>query len=343
MKLFLLLLLAQAPETPAVEPWPGTLAEGLAEVERLGASGATAEGLALAERLLAPTRAARWREEATKKPGWRRTLVEAASPLLGAFGIAGLSDAERATIHHARGVLLARATDGSRPAAVEAFERARALAGPGDLRLDATYDAGWTWLAEGEAHRAKIPEIAGTAPAPAQPPSADPPAPDPIALARTAYLQARARFVDRIAISASDEDTRANLELVQRRLRELDEIEKKREEQKKEQEQPKDEPPKDPQDQEQQEDPEKDSESKQDQQPPPDEKKPEEPPKDPNEEQPSEPKDPKQEKKNPSKEELLTREEVMRLLDILKEREEEGKKLQEQLRASRRVAVKKDW
>lgn len=359
MKALLLLALAQAtPAPPAVEPWTGSLAEGLVEVERLADSGKRDEALALTERLLVPTKAAKWREEATSKPGWKRTAVDAAGPILDAFGLADLSDLERATIHHARGVLLAQTGDGRRLPGVEAFDRARSLAGPGDLRLDATYDAGWTWLAEGEALRAKIPEISGAAPpaaAPAGPPGAPgagPPEPDPLALARTAYLQARGRFVERVQLDASDADTRANLELVQRRLRELAEIEKKREEEKKKQEdQKKDQEKKDSdqqkdKDEKSKDDEKKDDEHKPDEKPKPDEKKPDEKPK----EEPPDPKDseqPKEPKKDknqkPSKEELLTREEVMRLLDILKNREEEGKKLLDQLRASRRVSVKKDW
>jgi len=348
VRTLLFLALLQAP--PAVEPWSGSLAEGLAEVKRLSESGETAEALVLTERLLAPTRSAKWREDVTARPGWKRTVVEAAGPILGAFGVASLSDAERATIHHARGVLLAGSEDGQRLAAVEAFERARSLAGPGDLRLDATYDAGWTWFAEGEAHRAKIPEISGAAPpaaAPAGPPGTEPPAPDPLVLARTAYLQARERFVDRLKLESTDADTRANLELTQRRLRELSEIEKKREEEKKEQEQKdqqKDQ--QDPNKDDQQKDEKKqDPEKKPDEQPKPDEKKPDEkPPEDPKEDEqkPDEPK--KDAEPKPAKEEQqLTREEVMRLLDILKSREEEGKKLLEQLRAAGRVKVKKDW
>ncbi|MFN0007697.1 MAG: hypothetical protein ACKVXR_07300 [Planctomycetota bacterium] len=356
MKLLLLVALLQAPQdppAPAVEPWTGSLAEGLAQVKRLSESGGTAEALALTEQLLVPTRSAKWREDATARPGWRRTAVETAGPLLAAFGVASLSDAERATIHHARGVLLAGSEDGQRLAAVEAFERARSLAGPGELRLDATYDAAWTWLAEGEAHRAKIPEISGAAPtpaAPAGPPGAEPPAPDPLFLARTAYLQARERFVDRLKLAASDADTRANLELTQRRLRELSEIEKKREEEKKKQEQEqKDQQKKDEQDPNQDEqskdEEKKDSEKKPDEQPKPDEEKPDEQkPEDPKEDEqkPDEPE--KDAEPKPAKEEQqLTREEVMRLLDILKSREEEGKKLLEQLRAAQRVRVKKDW
>jgi len=380
VKTFLLLALVQAPRAttpaapaeavaPAVEPWTKCLDEGLAETQRLFESGQSAGALALTERLLAPTRSALWREEATAQPGWKRTVVETAGPILDVFGLASLTDLERATIQHARGVVLAQSTDGKRLAAVEAFDRARSLAGPGDLRLDATYDAAWTWLATGEELRAKIPEISGAIPpaaaaaAPGAPgatpgaPAAAPPEPDPLALAKTAYLQARGRFVERIQLEASDADTRANLELVQRRLRELAEIEKKREDEKKEQEEQrkKDEqdqqkdPKKDDQqkDDEKKDDLKKDSDPKPDEKPKPDEEKPDEkPPKD-SEQDPKDTeksKDPKKDRnQKPAKEELLTREEVMRLLDILKNREDEGKKLQEQLRAARRVPVKKDW
>jgi len=378
VKALLLLALLQAAPTPArapapapvVEPWKGSLAEGLAEMERLSAAGKTDESLAVAESLLAPDAFERWRASATAQPGWKRTAVEAAGPLFGAFGFAARSDAERATVHHARGVVLA-AAEGQRTAAADAFERARALAGPGELRLDATYDAGWTWLAEGEAQRAKLPEISGSAPsAPAPggtPPAgaapatgAAPPEPDPLPLARAAYLQASERFVDRVKLDPSDADTRANLELVHRRLRELAEIQKKREEEKKKQEQQqKDQEKKDQDSKDQQKDGEKkddeknpDSkpqEKKDDKKDPADPKPDAKPPKDQESppqqpEQPTDPKDPKKASKpKAGQEELLTREEVMRLLDILKDREEEGKKILEQLRAARRVSVKKDW
>src|SRR5690606_24191728 len=125
-----------------------------------------------------------------------------------------------------------------------AFESARLLAGPGALRLDATYDLGSLFLAAGEEQRAKLPEISGQ---PAQPPPPPPVAapggaapqapPDPLQLARAAYLAARERLVERLRMDWRDPDTQANVELVQRRLRELDEIERQREQEKKEQEQ----------------------------------------------------------------------------------------------------------
>ena len=88
-----------------------------------------------------------------------------------------------------------------------------------------------------------------------------------------------------------------------------------------------------------------DSEKKPDEQPKPDEKQPEEKPEEKPEDQEKkdEAKDPKKEPKPTKEEQQLTREQVMRLLDVLKSREEEGKKLQEQLRAARRIGVKKDW
>jgi hypothetical protein len=351
---------------PVVEAWPGSLAEGLAEMERLATASKPDEALAVGERLLAPNGFARWREGASARPGWKRSVAEAAGSVLGAFGLADLSDAERATVQHARGVVLAQAPDDRKSAAIEAFDRARALAGPGSLRFDATYDAAWTRLTEGEALRATLPEISGasatTLPAPTPSPTpapasagaapGQPPEPDPLELALAAYRLALDRFVDGVKLDPDDADTRANLELVHKRIRELEELRKKREEEKKQEQkdqQQEEKDSKDPKqddsepkdDSEKKDDEKKDSESK----PKPDEK----PPKDPAEpepqpQDPSDPQDPKQEPKpKPSKEELLTREEVMRLLDILKDREEEGKKLLEQLRAARRVSVKKDW
>jgi len=363
--LVLALLLAQADaKSPAVavEPWPKGLAEGLAEVQRLSEEEKPDEALGLADRILAPGAFARWRERASAKPGWKRNLVEAADPLFAAVGLSALSPPERASVQFARGVVLAQAE--RRGEAPEAFEKARALAGPGELRLDATYDLGWTALVEGEALRAQIPELGGTAPQPqaAVPPSAQTPSsaadpkPDPLELAFAAYREAREHFVERLKADARFDDarsadTRANAELVQKRLRELEEIRKKREEEKKQKEQEqKDQAKQDPdqknqsqQDQEKKDENQKDSQ-KPEAEPKPDQEKPEEKDKPP-EEQESDAD--KQEKKEapppPAKEGPLTKEEVQRLLDTLKEREEEGQKLLEQLRRTRRAKVKKDW
>ncbi|HEV8113751.1 MAG TPA: hypothetical protein VGR31_13325 [Planctomycetota bacterium] len=358
-------VLAQAP----VPDWHGTLADGLAEVQRLSDAQKPDEALAVTDQLLAPGRFARWREDASAHPGWKRTLVEAADPVFAAVGLSDLTPAARAAIHQARGVVLAHAA--RRSEANESFEKARALAGPGELRLDATYDLGWTALADGEEFRAQIPELGGPAAAPQaaaaqQAPGAPgtPEKPDPLELARAAYLRAREHFVERMKADWRDEDTRANVELVQKRLRELAEIQKKREEQKKQQEQDqkdqqqkdqdkkdqdqKDKDKKDPQKQdkpsdEKDRDQKKPDDQKNPDEKPKDEKKPEDTPKDQPSDAEKQDKDKKEAQPQPAKEQALTKEEVMRILDTLKEREEEGKKLLDQLRRSRRAKVKKDW
>ncbi len=350
----LALLLTQTEAAPP-KPWHGTLAQGLAEVRRLSEADKTDDALALSEQLLAPNGFARWRERATEKPGWKKSVVEAAGPVFEAIGLSDLTPAERASVQFARGVALVRAE--KRAESDEAFEKARALAGPGELRLDATYDLGWTALEEGEKLRAKIPELNGgaaAAPLAANPAGPDPTAPDPLDLARAAFSKARERFVGTLKANAKDEDARANVELAQKRLRELAEIQKKREEEKQKQDQQKKDEQKKDQDKKDQDkkDPQKKDSSSDDK----DKKKPDEQPKDDkpkdDKQKKDEPKDQesdkdKKEKKQaqpqPSKEEQLTKEEVMRLLDTLKDREEEGKKLLEQLRRARRAKVKRDW
>lgn len=358
--LFALVLLLTQTEAAPPKPWHGTLAQGLAEVRRLSEADKTDEALAVAEQLLVPNGFARWRERATENPGWKKTIVETAGPVFGAVGLTDLSPAERAAVQFARGVALARAE--KRAESDEAFEKARALAGPGDLRLDATYDLGWTALEEGEKLRAKIPELNGgaaAAPPAATPAGPDPTAPDPLDLARAAYQKARERFVGSLKANAKDGDARANVELAQKRLRELAEIQKKREEEKKKQDQQKkDDQKKDDQkkdqdkkDQDKQDPDKKDSSSddkdkkKPDEQPkddkPKDDKDKKDQPKD--DESDKDKKEKKQAQPQPSQEQQLTKEEVMRLLDTLKDREEEGRKLLEQLRRARRAKVKRDW
>ena len=333
-----------------------TLAGGLAEMKQLSGAGKPDDALAAADKILAPGKFAKWREEATARPGWKRTLVEAADPLFAAVGLSDLSPAERAAVHYARGVVLANAE--KRGEAGEAFEKARALAGPGDLRLDATYDLAWTALEEGEIQRKQIPELGGTPPAAAMPPTpggpqasgAAPPAPDALQLAKAAYLLARDRFVERLKADAGDPDSRANVELAQKRLRELAEIEKKREEEKKKQQ---DQQKKD-QDQKDKDKNDQDSKDKQDQKnqddakdPKKDDKSEDQKKKDEQQQKDEQQKQDQDKKKDAkpdsSKEQQLTKEEVMRLLDTLKDREEEGKRLLEMRKRANRARVKKDW
>lgn len=195
-----------------------------------------------------------------ERPDWRtsfaafRAAVEegdaeaaraAGEPWLAA---ADASERQRAALRFGLGLVAARGED---PApwsqAVVDFQDAAALAGPGSARLDAIYDAGRVKLQDGERLRATIPEIAGDAAGGAQPmlappgpgglpgapptpgaPGQDAPQTDPLQAARTAYLAARELLVQRLRSDWRDADTRANLELVQRRLRELDEIERQR-------------------------------------------------------------------------------------------------------------------
>lgn len=66
---------------------------------------------------------------------------------------------------------------------------------------------------------------------------------------------------------------------------------------------------------------------------------------DPDEQQETEPSEsePPQEGDEQQEERLLTREEVMRLLDLLEEIEKEGEALRARLQQQRRVPVERDW
>jgi len=300
-----------------------------------------------------------------------------------------LSERERASAHYALGVIVAtRAQDDPeeseplRAAAREAFSAARALAGPGELRADAIYDLGVLELLHAEAVRATIPEISGQPPAPipAQAPSATPdgaPPSDPLAQARTLYGAAKTWLVERLRLDWRDEDTRANLELIQRRLHELDALEEQRQEQQQEnqdqkQDQKQDQENDDQKDEGQEGDEDKkndqgtdgqeqeqgqadEQQEKQDQaqeqedeeqpeagEPKPDER--EQPPRpEEGETPPEEQAQPAEPKAEQPSERVLTREQVMQLLDKLAELEKKQQALQAALRARKRAAAKRDW
>jgi hypothetical protein len=351
---------APEPAPPPVEPWPGTVTEGLHELRALAEGGDPAAARALGTRLLAPTPFLRWKETALAAGGWRRRMVQGLEPVLDALGFEALSPRARAEVRFASGVAAAKGED--RAGAASDFESARALAGPGELRLASGYQLATTALLEAEALRAQIPELQpqGAQGQPATPPGmpalpgvpgGQPGAegPDPIAVARSAYLVARERFVERLRADWNDADTRANTELVMKRLRELDELEKKREEQKKQQQ--KDDPNQDPEqqndskDKQDQKDPSKDPKDPKDdpKDTPPDQPKDEKPPEEPKPEDAEQepPKDPPP--PQPGEERELSKEELTRLLDLLKQREQQWKKLQAQMQQARRAKVKKDW
>lgn len=265
---------------------------------------------------------------------------------LGVYGWLVLAQAPAHELYN-QGVAHARAQE--RDAALNKFESARAQAG-GEWRLAAIYNLGTLELQEGERWRAKLPELqqqTGAAALPLPPAAASKDEPDALTQARQHYRKARQHFVERLRIDWKDADTRANAELVHKRLAELDKIEAEREKKKQEQQQqpkkpdeqpdkqkdPKQDPKQDEQDKPPQE-PQQSDAANQDQKPqqqdPAD--KPEEPEK---AEQPK--------PQPPAQPEGLSKEQMVQLLDRLQKLEEQGQKVQAQLQQARRSPVKKDW
>lgn len=267
-------------------------------------------------------------------------------------------------------------------AAAADFESSRALAGPGELRLSATYDLGTSALMRAELWRLEIPEIAqaggqqvpaapqAMAPLPGAPGSAGSPeeaAPDPLEEARSAFLQAKAHLILRLRSDWRDSDTRANLEWIQRRLRELQEIEEQRKQEEQEKEQ----------DPDQQQD-EQDGEDGQEGEPGDEGEDQQQDPKDPGEEGDESPEDqeggedPESEEESPEEgdpeqdgqeqrpdseaeggeaqssgeqpaERVMTREEMIRLMDKLADLEAEAQTLKDAQAKSQTVRVDRDW
>ncbi|MBL8863195.1 MAG: hypothetical protein JNK02_14460 [Planctomycetes bacterium] len=335
----------------ALEPWDGSFSAGLSAVRSLSESGAHDAAVEVAERLVAASALSRRADELQAQGGWNAVAGRALSRAGLALGLAGPPPSVRAEAHFARAVALRRAADAApegperdlrREQAGLAFESARLLAGPGPLRLDATHAMAALQLAAGEEARAQIPEISGAAPpkppAPSPAAAGAPPAaaPDPLARAKAAYLAARERLIERLRLDWTDGDARADCELVQRRLRELDEHERRREEERQEQEQEQQDPdaqqqPPDARDQDPPKPREPEQDPKQDQEPRPDEQH------KPDGEQP--PKEPPPPKDAPE----MSKEERQKLLERLERIEELQQELQEKLKRLRRVAVEKDW
>ncbi|HVS08377.1 MAG TPA: hypothetical protein VMS76_00790 [Planctomycetota bacterium] len=261
---------------------------------------------------------------------------------------------ERAEGSYLLGVARERAAD--RAGAVAAFRSGAALAGPGELRLDSLYNAGSVLLADAEELRLRVDEVrsklglppldpqpgaAGLAPLPA---TKGKEGPDDVELARGRYREARAELALRLRAGPGDIDTRANLELIQRRLRELDEIEREREQQEQEQQQQK------PEDQQkekgdQEQDPEQQDPSQDPQQEQGEDREDtqaEEP--EPGEDEETKTEDSqKPAAKEAAEERLLSREEVQRLLDQLQAIDEKARAVRAALQSRRRMPVEKDW
>jgi hypothetical protein len=319
---------AGAPPAPKpVEPYAGRLAAGRAELQALAAR--LGEG----------------------DDTGRAALFDLASSIEASARLATEPEAERARALFDAGVArgLARDCDG----AATAFFAARGLAGSSALGLDAAYDAGTFRLQRAEELRLAIPEVREKLELPPLAPPAQPQQPgaageaDPIAVARQAYLAAREPLVERLRADWRDVDTRANLELAARRLRELDQIERQRREEQQEQQQQQ-------QDQDQKPDPDRDQQKSDDakderqesdgekpqdqQQEEPDEKPQDRPPQ---EEEPDE-KESEPGEAEPE-ERVLSKEEVLRLLDQLAEIEKQAEEVRAALRERRRTPVKRDW
>src|SRR6185503_16452154 len=142
-----------------------------------------------------------------QRAGEPEAATQSAQAILAHADELALGDVERAKAQFALGVIAAtkkpedeKEAESLRVSAREAFSAARALAGPGELRSDSTYDLGALELLHAEAVRATIPEISGQpaggglgipglpggapAPAPGAPPGAAAPPgapPDPLA------------------------------------------------------------------------------------------------------------------------------------------------------------------
>lgn len=179
------------------------------------------------------------------RAGRREEALALSSQLLARRGSPALDEATEAEVLYATGHALAAAKLPEE--ALRAFSSARVLAGPGELRLWASYNAGGVALAQAEELRAARTASAGQPPAvPSGAPTssaASTPA-DPAAErdnVKRAYEQARALLLDRLRLERGDADTRANLELAVRRLRELEREEQAEQQQQQQQQDPRDE------------------------------------------------------------------------------------------------------
>lgn len=337
---------------PVRELRDGTLADGIITLRRLAESGEVQAARVSADILLAPRGVASMRLAWWNEGGeFVRALLDATGSLTEPLGWNGRPESERAQVLIERGLVSLAPEE--RPMAEHDFGRALAVAPSGELRAAAAYDLALLPLLEGEEWRAQIPELGGTPP-PAAPPAngaAPEEPPDPLERAKAAYLEARARFIERLKLDWRDADTRANVELIQRRLRELAEIEQQREEQQQQQEQ---------QDQQQdgeenQDQQDQDSEQQDEQQQPEDgEQEPQDGEQGDEQEEPDEPQDGEESPEESEGEEQreqqaepqevhLSQEELQRLLNRLAEHEKQAEALREMQRERGSRGVDKDW
>ncbi|MDP6763518.1 MAG: hypothetical protein QF903_15085 [Planctomycetota bacterium] len=347
-------LLCAQDAAPAAGDAPD-LAEGLARIEERTAAGELERATALVDELLAPTAFERWR--ASLEAEGSRVLagaVDLCAPAVERLGLGALPEPVRGELFYARGLVRLEAEDA--PGALRGFDLARSLGGPGGLRLDATYDLGVTAFLEGEEWRGLLldqpagrPGLIGAAPAP------DGEQPDPLAEARAAYLRAREHLVERLRADWRDANTRANVELVQRRLRWLDEEQERQQEQQEQDEQDSEEDSSDAQPEGEQEgDPSEDGEqsaeegdgeeNEEGEQEQEGEERPDEDRSADDGESSEDAQGDGEEAGTAEPQEVyLTREEVQRMLEKLAEHEEQGEEVKARLYRNRRQRVERDW
>ncbi|MCK6447286.1 MAG: hypothetical protein L6Q99_12925 [Planctomycetes bacterium] len=252
-----------APPPPELPPFDG-LADGLTQLQLAVGDGKTDVAVGIAEALLAPNAWSRARTALETGRPWAARACEFVEPGVRALGIAGPSAAARAEVHYAAGVAFDRG--GAPDKARERFVTAAALAGPGELRLDASYNVGAIALGLAErlreAQRQAPPPgaLALQAPGHGSSQGAGAAGADPSAMLdqlEAAYRAAKLELVERLKADWHDADVRANLELIQRRLHELEQQRKELEQQKQEEQQQQKQQKQDQQQDSQKSDPEK--------------------------------------------------------------------------------------
>lgn len=339
----------------------GSFDDGFRSFALLCAKGELAEAESLAEVLSL-------RAEADQSSGWLERVGGAnkarlARRLMGGLGLGDAPAAE--AVDDERAVLVqwtlgvARAEAGAVQSAETDFESVRARA-HGALRMDGMYGLGWLDLDLAETLYLTIPETTGASLDPLSPgfqPSAagGDEGPDPLELAKAAYGLSLEHFLERLALDWRDADTRANVELIQRRLRRIEEIEEKRrqdegtdrsqenpEEQDKQEddsqessgeegapsdeEQDEDSDPKESeQSDEEQEGSEQDSETESD------------------EEAGEQDEDADDKQDAESQEVFLTEEEMKRLLETTQQHNQEGEEMRAKMKTKGRVPTERDW
>lgn len=339
----------------------GGFDDGFRSFASLCAKGDLAEAESLAEVL-------RLRVQADRSSAWLERVGGASKALLARrlIGGLGLGDAPAAkAVDDGRAVLVswtlgvARAQAGAVQGAESDFDFVRAR-GHGALRMDGMYGLGWLDLVLAETLFESIPETTGASLDPLSPgfqPSAagGEEGPDPLDLAKAAYGLSLEHFLERLRLDWHDADTRANVELIQRRLRRIEEIEDERR-----QDEGTDRSQENPEEQDQQED--DSQESSGEEGAPSDEEQDENSDPKESEQSDEEQEGSEEDSESESDEEVgeqdeeaddeqdaeaqeiyLTEEEMKRLLETTQQHNQEGEEMRAKMKTKGRVPTERDW